>query len=496
MSSTNSQNKTSVSKNFIYQIIYTLVVFLLPLILAPYLTRTLGSTGLGNYTYANSIAYYFVLFANLGIAKFGQRTIAACKKNEIELRKKFWSLFYSHMIFSLLSLLLYLFFCCFCVSDNKTLFFIIGLYVISACFDVTWLFYGIGNFRIVTTINIIVKLFEVTSIFLFVKKQSDLSVYALIVSLSYLIIGITHFVCATITVKSIKVTLLEIIKNIGPILYFSISVLAVSLYTIFDKTLLGLLSTKENVAFYEYANKIVSIPCTLLGIIGTVLFPTICSLVSENKNEEAKKYINNSILIVSFFSFAFIFGLLGIGNELVWIYYGDEFKNTGNILKCMTPLIYIVSLGDIIRTQYMIPYHKDKPYIICVCCNAVINIIVSLTLIPILDVYGAIIGTICAELFGLVFQLIYSKNKISICTIIKQSMPLLLIGLFMMFAILLLNKVVYGTIFSVVIKILFGTIVYFGLSSLYIFAISKEKKKYIDFIKTILKHNKNKKGDI
>ena len=67
----------SVKKNLLFQLFYQLVVFLVPLIVAPYLTRTLGSEGLGNYSFINTFTSYAGLVANLGIATYGQRLVAS-----------------------------------------------------------------------------------------------------------------------------------------------------------------------------------------------------------------------------------------------------------------------------------------------------------------------------------------------------------------------------------------------------------------------------------
>ena len=58
----------SVKKNFIYNIIYQILVIILPLITAPYIARTLGAEAVGIYSYTNSIAYYFLMIAMLGIS--------------------------------------------------------------------------------------------------------------------------------------------------------------------------------------------------------------------------------------------------------------------------------------------------------------------------------------------------------------------------------------------------------------------------------------------
>ena len=82
----------SLKGNFIFQSLYQVITLVIPFIVAPYLTRVLGSNNLGIYTYVGSIASYFVILANLGISKHGQRIIASRRNDNIELRKAFWSL--------------------------------------------------------------------------------------------------------------------------------------------------------------------------------------------------------------------------------------------------------------------------------------------------------------------------------------------------------------------------------------------------------------------
>ena len=57
------KSQTSIKKNFIYQMIYQILIIILPFVTSPYIARTIGAEGLGTYSYSYSIAYYFVLFS-------------------------------------------------------------------------------------------------------------------------------------------------------------------------------------------------------------------------------------------------------------------------------------------------------------------------------------------------------------------------------------------------------------------------------------------------
>ena len=83
----------SLQKNFLYNVLYQILLVILPLITAPYISRTLGATAVGVYSYTYSVAYYFLLIAMLGIGNHGNRSIAAVRDDRKKLNKTFSSIY-------------------------------------------------------------------------------------------------------------------------------------------------------------------------------------------------------------------------------------------------------------------------------------------------------------------------------------------------------------------------------------------------------------------
>ena len=79
--------KKSITRNYIYNMVYQVLILILPFITTPYLSRVLGAEGIGIYSYTYAIVTYFILFGSLGIALYGQREIAYAQENKT-LRKK------------------------------------------------------------------------------------------------------------------------------------------------------------------------------------------------------------------------------------------------------------------------------------------------------------------------------------------------------------------------------------------------------------------------
>ncbi len=420
--------KQSVQNNLVFQLAYQAIILLTPLVISPFLTRTLGDTSLGVYSYVHSIAYYFVIFANLGIVKHGQRVIARSSGSIDDTRRVFWSLFTLHAIVSAAAIFFYFGYIFIFVKEDIAVYVIEGFYVASALCDITWLFYGLENFRSVVIKNSAIKILECVLLFLLIRTPDDLWLYTLITASSLFLGQLVMIPQAIKILKPIKFGIGDVKSHVKPLLVFSISVIAVSLYTMFDKTLLGLMTTKENVAYYEYANKIVSLPRTFITTIGTVMFPRACKMAKEKNTEGQRKYLKNSLYVVSLIGSAAIFILLAVSRQFAVILYGEAFRPSGYVMMATCALPLIIGLGDIVRTQYMIPTGMDRGYITCIVLNAVVNLIISISLIPVLGIYGAVLGTCSAELFGLIFQLIACRKFLPIKTVLKTLLPFFAIG--------------------------------------------------------------------
>lgn len=470
----------SLKKNFIFQFLYQFTILVIPLIVSPYLTRVLGTNGLGVYTYTLSIAYYFVVFSMLGIEKYGQRLISTNKDNDVKLRKAFWSLYTVHFLFSFASILFYIIYSFFLNHVDALITFSQSFYVFSAMFDITWFFYGVEKFKPVILRNLFIKILEIILIFVFVKNESDLIIYTIIMGVSQLLCNILLFPFVLKNVKPIKFSFSDLKVHFKPLFILSIAVVSVTLYTTFDKTLLGWFLPKENSAFFEYSNKIITIPKTLISVIGVVLFPRACNCFYKNDFVGLKKYFRISTIFVFFISVGSIFGLLSISDSFSIIYYGKDFAICGNIIKLLSPLIFIIGIGDVLRMELLIPMKKDIQYTVCLILNAVINFTVSFLLLKFTDlgIYSVIIGTLCAETFGLIFQFLLLKRFFDFKIMINDLFPFVLSGLLMFISIEFIKKIYNNSIVSLLFQIFFGLLIYCFLLFLWFYFFSKDKNQF------------------
>lgn len=176
----------SIVKNYLYNLVYQILILILPLVTASYLARVLGATGNGIYSYTYTIVNYFVLFGSLGISLYGQREIAYVQNDKHKMKKVFIELVLFRFITITIAGIIYYF--TFVRHGEYAEYYRILLFeLIAGAFDISFFFQGMEDFKKTVIRNVAVRLISVSLIFILVKEQSDLGKYLTIYALADLI---------------------------------------------------------------------------------------------------------------------------------------------------------------------------------------------------------------------------------------------------------------------------------------------------------------------
>lgn len=468
---------SSIKKNFMYNVLYQLLLIILPLITTPYISRVLGSEGLGTYTYTYTIANYFMLVAMLGVKNYGNRSIAAVRDDKKKLTRVFWEIYGLQFICSVLAMVVYLGYVLIVETEYQIIALIQGIYVFSGLLDISWLFFGVEKFKITVTRNIVIRLIDLACVFIFVRTRGDLWKYALIMTLGTLCSqGYLWFYVRRL-VGWYRPKLVDLKKHIVPELILFIPIIAVSLYTMMDKVMLGQMSTMSEVGYYEGAAKILNIPTGVITALGTVMLPRMSNLAARGKIKESGQYIYNSMIFAMFLASGMMFGIAGIAEDFVPLFLGEEYESCVLLIRVMAPTVPFVSWANVIRTQYLIPNHEDKSYIISVVLGAAANLAVNFSLIPSLGALGAIIGTVCAEGTVCVSQTLLVRKKLELTRYLKNTVMYFVFGAVMFLIICAIHRMIADTVLALVTEILVGGGAYVLMAGVYFACKNKETVK-------------------
>ena len=173
-----NESGKSIKKNYVYNLIQQVLTYIAPLVTMPYVSRVLGASGVGTFSYAESITTYFVIFAGLGIASYGQREISYSRADIKKRSIVFWETKIISLFTTVFSLGIYIAIVN-VTKYNVALMYVLSIYIIDVWFDVTWFFRGIEEFGIIVSRNIMFKILNIIYIFMFVKGKNDLIIYAI-----------------------------------------------------------------------------------------------------------------------------------------------------------------------------------------------------------------------------------------------------------------------------------------------------------------------------
>lgn len=406
------------NKNFLYNVIYQIFSLLMPLITAPYIARVLGVDNIGIYSYTYSIVSYFMLAALLGINNYGSREIAkvAQRGDRSELSKLFCEIYYMQLILGVVMVILYFVLMPVFGGQYQHILILQSIFLVSAVFDINWFFFGLENFKLTVSRNVIIKSLSLVLIFVFVRSEADLSKYVLIMSLSTLVSQLFLWLYVKKYVNFVKRGFREIFRHLRQCLVLFVPVVAYSIYRIMDKTMLGAISGTIPLGYYQNAEAIINIPVALVAALGTVMLP---SMSKKMETREFNKKFFSSFELMFLFVVPVIVSLINIGPDLATVFYGGAFTESGYIIRVLAITILFAGIANVVRTNFLIPRRKDKIYVISTILGAIVNLILNLIFIPKFGVYGACIGTIAAELSVMIYQILKTKVDIKYRKMLK-----------------------------------------------------------------------------
>lgn len=453
----------SENKNFLYNCIYQIFTFIIPLITTPYISRVLGVENIGIYSYTYSIVYCFMLATLLGINNYGSREISKImiKNNKEKTSERFCSIYYMQLILGIVMLVIYTIFVMLFLKKFENIFLIQGIFILSSMIDINWFFFGMEKFKITISRNIIIKLLSLILIFLLVKGKDDLVIYTFILSISTLFSQVYLWLYLKKFVRLKKVSIKNIYANLKPCLILFVPVIAYSIYRVMDKTMLGSISGVTALGYYENAEKVINIPIAFINALGTVMLPNTSRI--EDDGILVKK-IYDSFYLVLLFIVPMFFVLLGVAKDFSVIFFGEEFIESGNVIEFLAITIIFSAITSVIRNNYLIPKRKDTVYVKSTIIGAIVNLIINLILIPRLNYYGACIGTILAEFSVMIYQILIIRKEISFVKVLKMLIEHFIKGIMIFISVIVIGflfediqmKLIFQILISIILFLLFN----------------------------------------
>lgn len=424
-----AESQPSVKKNYAYNMAYQVLALLVPFITIPYVSRVLGADGVGTYSFSLSIVTYFMLASALGVQGYGVREIARSRDDFDLCSKLFWGITLTIALTTGACAIAWVGLS-FAFPESTLLFLAFTPMLVSVAFDISWFYVGLEKMGHVVLRNTIVKLLGVVLLFALVHSPDDLIVYILINSGVQLAGNLSMWFTLSGLVSSPSFKDANLRRHFRESLVYFVPTLATSLYTVLDKTLIGVITgdSFQN-GYYEQADKVVRMAMTLtFTSVNLVLGARLAYLFEKGEVDEARERALRSLDFIMLLGCAFAFGIAGVADTFVPLFFGVGFEPVANLLRFMCPLILIIGVSNCLGSQYYTPSGRRAQSARYIVVGAVCNIALSLALIPFLGMYGAVIGSTAAEVLITVLYIVNCNRFFTWRAIWSRTWPRVVAG--------------------------------------------------------------------
>ena len=277
-----------VLKNALYLGAMQLSNILVALIVTPYITRIFGSQLLGINSFALAVVTNFSIFGLFGITLYGLREIAKVRDNPILLQQTFSRCITFQLFFSTLALLGYLVWILTTNDGYAPYYLLFTLYLLGTATDLTWFYGGLERFDRVAIRTVLMRVLGGLLVFVVVRRADQLYLLILIQQGSVFLSNLFYWLPlrrygVQVSLQPLRRTLQ---KMFTPSLLLFLPIVFTTLLLTIDRILLGYLSTKQEVAIYDYTARLVRIAIIVVSVLGNVLLPRFAYLWSNNQRDE------------------------------------------------------------------------------------------------------------------------------------------------------------------------------------------------------------------
>jgi len=285
---------TKVIENYFFMTALQIISSLFGILIYPYLIRVLGASSYGLYVFSLSITTYFIGFISFGFNFPAVKAIAQNKNNLQVKTAVISSILTAKTYLALISTLIFfiLLYSIPFMRENKLIITVSYLQIIGEVLFPQWYFQGIQKMKIVTYIQLGIRLLSLPFIFIFIKSPADCWIYALITALSVIFGGMLSIFYIqrhdNVTIRFVSISSLKNYFRDAMPFFWSSSVGTIKQESV--TIIIGSFFGMRDVALYDLANKLIIIPRMLTTSINGALFPKIIENTTKSVIKKIIRY--------------------------------------------------------------------------------------------------------------------------------------------------------------------------------------------------------------
>ncbi|MFH1916004.1 MAG: oligosaccharide flippase family protein [Nanoarchaeota archaeon] len=485
-------------KNIIKQIGYTYILVLIGLVITPFLpillTRTISLQEYGVYSLFSALIQLAVVILELSLTQYLLTHIPDKKPEERH------TIFISTLMITLIACVISFFI--FLAIKNPFL----SINKLTPYENIYWIAIGISFFSVIVRLfyayNFSKKAIIFASTLDFLKNNlwiiflgiTFLIIRSLTVSSTFIIwliaVGITATIAVIPFLKDLKkashkkTRLIEMRKALAFSIPLIPAIIASWVVNVINRYIINHYQSTEHVALYSLPYSILGVVTTIGVLITTILYPYFIAEKKDKKNEEIIRNISLKYGLIIILPA--ITGFLVLRREIITLVSGPNYLPSIAII----PFLFLYPLFAFLAFfvyQTFLSQHKTRALGILYSIGAVVNIILTLFLVPRYSIIGAAIATTISYLFIWLIPLAIPHRKTRLDHHFLKLSKIVLSTIFMGVLLFIIAHIISLNTYQLkIIAIIIGAVVY--IVSLFLTRVFNDKEWTI--IKTVLFKNK------
>lgn len=257
-----------------------------------------------------------------------------------------------------------------------------------------------------------------------------------------------------------------------------------------DTIFLGFLKTNYEVGVYNIALPLAAAQCMFLTMFSRIFYPIMVQLHTRKDYEGISKLYSIVLRWIFAFSFPFFLLLILFPKRILSLLYGSEYV-VGSTVLVILAIAYFIETMMGPTAEALMTFNKTRFIMLLNIATSILNITLSLLLIPFYGIEGAAFSTGISLIFRKIIMIIKLRNKINFFNEFKYIVKYFSAGIFSISLVyLVLNMIGSYGIILLLSSFVFFILIYFILL-LFLKAFSKEDLMIMNAIEKKLGLNLN-----
>ncbi|ADX67669.1 MULTISPECIES: oligosaccharide flippase family protein [Weeksella] len=402
-----NKDAKSLIENFFSLGALQVINLILPLVVLPYMIKTVGFDKYGVVVLAASLIAYFSSVTDYSFTITATRDVAVFRDSPQKINIIYSKVLIVKSILLLFSWLIIgiIVFAYLPFYEEKTVFFCSALMLFGYVLFPEWFFQGIEKMKFIAFLNVGIKVFFTACIFILVRTPEDYWKYALLNSIGYIGAGL---IGQYLLIKKYKLKFIwlknkyirQTFKSNFPVF---INRFVPNLYNNTSTFLLGVLANTSSVGLYDAIKKIIDLGVMVISVISRVFFPYL------NRNKAGfAQYMKGMIIVGAILAVSPI-----IFYKIVFWYLNIQDADAFWVLLVLSIGLFFITLYDVFGLNYFIVNRKDKIVMRNTLMASLVGLVLAYPLISYFGIIGAAINLTLARVImggGMAYN--YIKKKV------------------------------------------------------------------------------------